>query len=125
MRSGRKGEQGFALVESISTIAFAALALTGGLTMTYVSFARLWLNRAAYETSICLSTPVSNSKCKTQLEQSTAQALPIGTLENVLLNRRHDSVETKVRWRLARGIRLAIEDHRPLPLIGPLKEVRR
>jgi hypothetical protein len=112
-------QRGFALVESLGTLAFAAIALTAGTMIAYVSFAHLWLKHAAYETSICLSTPATAARCKSDLMRATARALPLGRLENSALKRSKNKVETKLLWSVAGGISLSIEDVRPLPLLGP------
>ncbi len=113
-------ERGFALVESVGTLLFASLALGGGLILVYTAFAHQWLKHAAYETSICLSTPALVSTCESDLRDSTSRALRVGDLENVYLSRSRTNVKTQFHWRLNSGLVLAIEDVRSVPLLGKL-----
>jgi|GEM_PF-6199086 len=115
-----ENERGFALVESIGTLVFASLALGGGLIVVYVSFAHQWLKHAAYETSICLSTPAIVSTCERGLRDSTSRALPVGSIEKVYLSRSRTNVKTRFHWRLNNEIVLAVEDVRSVPLLGKL-----
>lgn len=116
--SQARDQNGFAAVESLGTLAFAVVALTAGGLISYAAFARQWLKHAAYETSICLSTPAPASSCETSLRQTTRQALPVGKLEAVSLTRNRASVKTRLRWRLNGEVVLAIDDVRSLPLLG-------
>ncbi len=112
-------DRGSALVETISTLFFASVVLTSGLVAVYMSIAHLWLRRAAYETSICLSTTQSKLNCETQLRNTTSQALPVGRLVTVQLSRRHNEVETRVRWQLDGPMEMTIASRLPVPLAGP------
>lgn len=116
------GEQGFALIETIGTLAFACTALTGGLIAVYMSVAHLWLKRAVYESSICLSTSELKSNCETQLRKTTTQALPAGRLTEVHLIRERDNVETKVRWALEGPMEMTIVSKLSTPLLGPAND---
>ncbi len=113
---------GFAMIESLATMAFCSVALAGGLTVTYVAFARMWLKRVSYEASICLSTPEPAYNCEKRLRQGTAEALPVGRIENVLLSRSRSSVETRFQWSLGE-FKMRFLDQRPLPLLGPSPKV--
>lgn len=117
-----KNQMGFAMIESLATLAFCSVALAGGLTVSYVSFARVWLKRGAYEASICLSTPEPTYNCEKRLRESTAAALPVGRIENVLLSRSRTSVESRFQWSMS-GFKMRFLDQRPLPLLGPTRKV--
>ncbi len=117
-----RDQRGFALVESLGTLAFAVVAVTAGATVTYASFAHQWLKHAAYESSICLSTSAPASECEATLRKTTHTALPIGRLERVTVSRNRTSVKTELRWHLIDGVVLAFDDVRSIPLLG--KKVR-
>lgn len=116
-------QRGFALVESIATLTFCSAALLVMLSTTYAAFAKMWLDRAAYETSICLSTPATTLICERTLRETTAQALPIGHVENVILSRGRHEVQTHFRWRFTPALALRVEDIRAVPLLGPPPKV--
>ncbi len=119
-----RNSDGFALIEFIATMTFCLAALSVMLFATYAAFSRLWLNRAAYEASICLSTPAVVFSCEKALRESTAKALPVGRIEAVSLSRRSHEVQTRFRWRLNSEFFLSIEDIRHVPLLGdPSKAV--
>lgn len=118
-------QRGFALVEGLSSILFCIVALTGGLSVTYVSFARVWLKRAAYEASVCLSTPETTFNCEQDLRNSTAKALPIGRIDYLLCTRGRDQAFTRLRWKLNSSFELRIDDRRPIPLLGPSSIAKR
>lgn len=113
--------RGFAMIESLIALTFAVAFLSGGLSLAYFALSRSWLNRAAYETSICLSTSLPASQCEAELRRQARQSLPIGNISYVSLKRARSFVETKVTWRL--GVSgafqdLEIHDRRTLPLLG-------
>lgn len=113
-----RNQAGFAAIEAIGTIAFAVVALGAGCVFTYAAFAHQWLKHAAYEASICLSTPATSSECESALRRTTQTALPIGKLENVSLSRSRTNVKTQLHWRLNKEVVLAIDDVRSVPLLG-------
>jgi hypothetical protein len=113
-------EGGSALVETISTLFFASVVLTSGLIAVYMAVAHLWLKRAAYETSICLSTSQSKLNCETQLRQTTSQALPVGHLMNIRLSRSRGEVKTRFAWLLDGPMEMTIDSTLSLPLVGPM-----
>ena len=113
-----RNESGFAVVESLATTAFAFVAISAGCTFAYYAFAHQWLKHAAYETSICLSTPAPRYECESRLRRSTQTALPIGKLENISLSRSRTNVTSKLRWSLNSDVKLAIDDVRSVPLLG-------
>ncbi len=121
-RRAIQNQNGLALIESLATMAFCSVALVGGLTVTYVSFARVWLNRASYEASVCLSTPETTYNCEKALRESTARALPVGHIDSILLSRYRNSVETRVQWSVSE-FKMKFLDRRPIPLLGPSKKV--
>jgi hypothetical protein len=113
-----RNQHGFAVVESLGTVAFAFVALTAGCVFAYAAFAHQWLKHAAYEASICLSTPATTLECERGLRQTTRTALPIGKIENINLSRSRTNVKTQLRWRLNSEVVLAIDDVRSVPLLG-------
>jgi hypothetical protein len=113
-----RNQRGFAAIESIGTLAFAVIAIGAGCVFTYSAFAHQWLKHAAYEASICLSTPATSSECETALRRTTQTALPVGKLETISLSRSRTSVKTQLHWRLNKEVVLAIDDVRSVPLLG-------
>ena len=114
--------RGSVLIEASVTLAFSAAAIASGLAVSYASFARFWLSRAAYETSICLSTPAPTSVCEQSLRRTTTRVLPIGTIDSVVLSRTRDEVQTRFQWRMNSDFVLKIHDVEKLPLLGPTKD---
>lgn len=110
--------RGSALIESLGTLALTSAVLAGGLTVSYASYARMWLKHAAYETSICLSTSETTYNCEQKLRKAAAIAVPTGQIENFVPTRARTSVTTRFDWRLNKALSLKFVDTRPLPLIG-------
>lgn len=109
-------ERGFAAVEALATSALVIVLLGGGIAISYVSFARTWLDRNSYEASICLATDASREDCERRFRRNVERGLPIGRLELSLLERSDHEVSTRGRWKFNDTIDLEFSDQRRLPL---------
>jgi hypothetical protein len=118
LRQSKPGERGFAAVEALTATLFAVTFIGGGLAFTYTFLAHLWIERAAYEASVCLSTSQVQSKCETDLRSTLGNVLKTGSLVRVSLQRSRTSVKTAVVWQTPGGFELRINDERSLPLLG-------
>ncbi|MES2964885.1 MAG: hypothetical protein V4760_13420 [Bdellovibrionota bacterium] len=112
-------ERGFATLETLVASAFVVVFMSAGLGAVYLSFARAWLDRSAYEASVCLATDATASICENELRRSISGALPIGRLSHVMVRRTPAFVEVDGRWSLKAGQDLTFEDRRSLPLNRP------
>jgi hypothetical protein len=112
------GAKGTALVES--AVAMSALALMTSATVAtlYVSFARVWIERSAYEGAICLAGTTTVHACESRLRRGVGSALPIGSLSNVNLSRTSRTATVKMRFKV--GERSLIHEEKILAL--PLGE---
>lgn len=104
-------------MESLATLTFAVAALTGGASLSYAAFSRLYLKHAAYELAICLSTPQSIYQCERTFRSDVAQALPIGRIETLRSARDQAHVEIRGRFKISDRFLIPIDDVRSLPLL--------
>jgi hypothetical protein len=113
-----RNQRGSAALETIMTVTTLSLILIGGFTVTYASFAHVWLERAAYETLICLSTRASVSECETKLRESTANGLKIGTLSDLHLDRSKNQARIELKFSLENRVIVRQKQTLRLPLVS-------
>lgn len=113
------GQRGFATVESLVASVFVSALFTAGIATSYVSFARTWLDRNAYEASICLATDLDRFECEKRFRTSVGSGLPVGTLDHVRISKSDTRVGIEGKWNLGSGLVLPFDDERRLPLRAP------
>ena len=74
-------QKGSAAVESMLTLPIVGFLVIGGSAILYLSFAKVWLNRAAREAAICLVSPSPPNRCRNKLESTLKVGLPFGQTE--------------------------------------------
>ena len=109
-------DRGSAAVEALAGTGFIVAFIAAGLIAAYVSFARSWIDRNAYEASVCLATDTPRLECERRFEASLESGLPIGELRRVALARHSTSVTVRGRWAFASAVTLRFDDRRGLPL---------
>jgi hypothetical protein len=109
-------ERGSATIEVLAGSVLVTALIGGGLAISYVSFARTWLDRNSYEASICLATDATRDVCEKRFRRNVERGLPIGKLEHAVLERGEREVATRGRWKLNDAVELSFEDRRRLPL---------
>lgn len=109
-------DRGFAALETLVGTGFALLLMGAGLTTSYVSFARTWLDRNAYEAAICLASDSAAHDCERRTRDAVTRGLPIGALDSLHLQRTPARVSVRGRWRLTEDLILSFRDERSLPL---------
>jgi hypothetical protein len=116
--------KGTALVESAIAIGTITLVTSAGLVALYVSFARVWIERSAYEAAVCLAGTAKSHVCERRLRASVGNALPIGTVAKVTLFRTNRTAVVKMRFMI--GKRSLIHEEKILALpLGQTADRRR
>ena len=118
-RSRRKciSQSGSVALETTIALSTLVTLISGGLALSYFIFAKVWLAHAAYEASICLSTPEFEAECEGKLKNQISGALPIGEVGRTQLMRNPIETSVSFTWSVANGIAIRIEDHRDLQLV--------
>lgn len=114
----RRREAGFATLEALVASGFVFAFVTAGIATSYFAFARAWLDRSAYEGSICLATDASRFACERELRAALVRALPFGSLNQLSVERSPSFVEVRGVWSISSAMSLRFEDRRTLPLRG-------
>lgn len=96
----RFGQRGSAMIETLIAAPIAALVITTGSSLLYLSFAKAWLARSAREGAVCLVTPTSRSACRLKLRRTLEIGLPFGKIEIEKFHedRSGSEVETSLRF---------------------------
>ena len=114
-------QRGSTLIEAVTAMATLCALVSGGFSISYLTFARVWLERSAYEAVVCLATSASVEDCERRLTDSTGTALPLGRVSKLELRRNPRSAEVALRFSLLGQEVIRLRDKRALPLIvaGP------
>lgn len=118
MNASSIGERGFATLETLIASGFVFAFVSAGIATSYFAFARTWLDRSAYEGSICLATDSARGACEKRFRESVARGLPVGSLSRFAMIRAPSFVEVRGSWAIDSNFSLSFEDHRALPLRG-------
>ena len=110
--------RGSALIEAATAAATLCLLVSGGLSISYMAFARVWLERSVYEGVVCLATSSSIDDCRKNLVTAASSALPMGRVSELRLERNTKSAEIALRFRLLGREVIRVRDRRALPLGG-------
>ena len=110
------GSRGSVTVEATISLSFLVTLISGGLTLSYLCFAHVWLERASYEAVICLSTRATQAACDGKLRADVRRALPFGQISDTDLNRRPNLASVKLRFSLGGKTIFEQRDSRTLPL---------
>ena len=94
------GQRGSAAIETLIAAPIAALVITTGSSLLYLSFAKAWLARSAREGAVCLVTPASKAECRFKLRRTLEIGLPFGKfeIEKFREDRFGSEVETSLRF---------------------------
>lgn len=93
-------QRGGTVIEAVATTSALALSVTLGLGIAYLSFARVWIERNAYEALICLSTSEGTGRCERTFIESIENALPIGKISSVNTSRNSHRGAIRVRFEI-------------------------
>lgn len=116
MRTLLGSTRGSTTVETAVSLLFVAMTVSTGLSLSYLVFAKIWMERAAYEMVICLSTESTTTACEQALKTQTKFALPIGRLGRVSSSRSRRSASVRLSFLLNEQEIFRVVDKRKLPL---------
>ena len=109
-------QAGSVMVESlIASLAISTL-VAGGSLVTYVIFARVWIERQAYEALVCLGSLANEFECEREFRFRVETALPFGEASRVRLKRSSRRATISASFRLAGKEIAHADDSRTLPL---------
>lgn len=109
-------QRGSATLETVLSLSVVGTIVTGGLSVIYLSFAYVWLERASYEGVICLSTTASTRFCEERLRFETQTALPVGSVSDLHMDRTRAKASVNLRFSIFGKDVLEHRDTRDLPL---------
>lgn len=111
-----QGERGSAAIESLMAIGILSVAIPAGFAVMYFSFARVWIDRNAYEALICLSTSAPESKCRDDFRAAIDRTLHFGRLQSLHLQRLPSAARIDLQFTISPKIRIHHHDLLRLPL---------
>jgi hypothetical protein len=91
-------QNGTAALESVLLLPILGILILGSAGILYMSFAKIWLDRAAREAAVCLASPSPPNRCRARLETTLKAALPIGRTEILVF--RSDRTGSRVSLQL-------------------------
>lgn len=106
-------QNGFSLVESIVSLPVLISALVCVFAGIYLFIAQAWLKDAAEEAALCVAEKQLASQCKTELEQKTQTALPIGRYSKLSIEKLSNGVLVKYSYQ---ALQLSLENEISLTL---------
>jgi hypothetical protein len=109
-------QKGSATVETTLSLSLVMTIVGGGLSIIYLSFAFVWLERASYEAVICLSTRLSQHSCEDRLRHETTTALPVGRISGLHMERTPARASVSLRFNIGGRDVFEHRDVRALPL---------
>lgn len=71
-------QNGSTTLESVLMVPILGILILGSSGILYMSFAKIWLDRAAREAAVCLASPSPPTRCRVRLESTLTAGLPIG-----------------------------------------------
>lgn len=111
-----RSQSGSVLLESaVVSVALSAL-ISGGSLVLYVAFARVWIERQAYEAVVCLASLANASSCERDFRNRVNAALPIGRLSRVQIARTVRSASVVAIFHVAQREIAHARETRRLPL---------
>jgi hypothetical protein len=111
-----RDDRGSTTLEAAVSLVFLASAFTMGLSLAYAGFARVWLDRAAYEATVCLAAKGTRTRCTSKLITAIKRGLPIGETSDLRLALTPNDATAQVEFRLGDKIRLHAKERLRLPL---------
>lgn len=109
-------EKGSLMAEAALTMVALVGIVSGGLAICYFSFAHVWLERASYESLICLSTSASVSTCESKIRAMIRGGLPFGRLLSLQLERSENLARIDLRFSVYKHATLHLRQNLQLPL---------
>lgn len=76
-----RNQRGSTLVEAVLAAPLIGMVIVACAVLIYLSFAKVWMNRAAREAAVCLASPSPPSRCRARLTNTLRLGLPIGRIE--------------------------------------------
>lgn len=76
-----RSQRGSTLVEAVLAAPLIGMVIVACAVLVYLSFAKIWMNRAAREAAVCLASPSPPSRCRARLTNTLRLGLPIGRIE--------------------------------------------
>ncbi len=106
-------QNGTAALESVLTLPILGILIFGSSGILYMSFAKIWLDRAAREAAVCLASPSPPNRCRVRLESTLGAGLPIGRTEILVFrsDRRGSQVSLQLQFDRSRRYGQRISAH--------------
>jgi hypothetical protein len=117
-----KDERGTVAIEAAFALLTISTAFAIGLSLVYYGFARIWIERSAYEAAICVareesrSRNQSRSRCTSELRQSLSRALPIGTISRAQITFSSSRVVVESDFKISSELTVRAKQDLWLPL---------
>ena len=108
-------QNGSAVLETTISLSLVVTIVGGGLSILYLSFAHVWLERASYESVVCLSTREPQHSCEDRFRMEAKSALPIGRVSELHMERSSSHASIKLRFNIAGKDVFEHHDFRSLP----------
>lgn len=106
-------QDGSALIETMASIFMLQILIAAGLAGSYLSFAKVWCDRSAYEAAVCLASLTQQTECERRL-RNDFRVFPLGKIDHLSLNR--DSSHTDATFMFELFDKLEVHTHSELSL---------
>ncbi len=105
------------MIETLLAAPVVTTVILGGSILMYRWFAEVWMTRAAREAAVCLTSPMSASRCRSRLESTLKAGLPFGRaeIEELRLQKRNSIVRLSLGLLPVRGAKVEIETEVSFP----------
>ena len=106
---------GSALIETMASIFMLQVLIAAGLAGSYLSFARVWCDRSAYEAAVCLASLTQKSECERRL-RNDFRVFPVGKLDHLSLDRNSSHTSATFKYELYDRLEVRAHSELSLPL---------
>lgn len=99
-----RSQRGSAIVEMVFAFPVVAVVLSIGGFLLYLAFAKIWITRAVREASVCLVSPVTETRCRHRFERTLKVGLPVGSIEIEEFDKGVSGSSVEVSYRIGLGV---------------------
>ena len=96
----RNKQRGSTLCETLLIIKLLVFAISIILTVSYLSFAKLWMKHSLNEAVICLAKEQAHNHCHRELEKKTSTLLPWGSFKTIKIRKKETQIEGQLKWEI-------------------------
>ena len=108
-------QDGSALIETMASVLMLQVLIAAGFAGSYLSFAKVWCDRSAYEASVCLASTTQQKECEQRLRKDF-RIFPMGQLDHLTLDRTSGHTRAAFVFKLFDKLEVRAHSELALPL---------